>query len=95
MNWVEKHLNWTYGVIVIISLIMPIILVFTTDNPIFLWGFMGYYVITIVGGELVLWRKKQSSNIRLYMFPPIFAIVVLCKHNKREQAKPLAPSSAT
>jgi len=93
MNWVEKHLNWTYGIALIIGLITLAIVGFMYNNAI---GYIVYIVITILGGELILWRKKRLFEYPiLIIFPPIFAIVVLCLHNKREQVKNLAPPSAT
>ena len=39
---------------------------------------MVYIVVTIIGGELVLWRKRRSSDyFYLWLLPPIFAIAVL------------------
>ena len=81
MNWIEKHLNWTYGIALILGAITFGIVGFAYDNAI---GFVVYLVIVLIGGELVMWKKKRFTQyFYLWIIPPIFAIAVLCASNKR------------
>jgi len=87
MNWFEKHLNWTYGIALIIGLIALIIVGFINNNVI---GYIVYIAIIIIGGALVSWRKGRFLAYPiLILFPPAFAIVILCLHNKRKETKEL------
>jgi hypothetical protein len=83
MKWIDKHLNWTYGIALIIGVATLTIWGFIVNSAI---GYVVYMVITIVGGELVLWRKNRLFEYPvLILFPPIFAIVTLCLGNKRQE----------
>jgi len=80
MNWFEKHLNWSYGIALIIGLIVLGVVGFMQNNVI---GYLVYIVIILLGGNLVLWRKNKLLSYGILMlFPPIFAIVVLCARNE-------------
>jgi hypothetical protein len=79
MSWVEKHLNWTYGIALIIGLVVFILGLLNNS----LIGYIVYVAIIWIGGGLVLWRKKDYSAYRLFILLPVFAILVLCSHNKR------------
>lgn len=82
INWFEKHLNWTYGIALIIGLIVLAVVGFVFNNAI---GYIVYIVITFVGGELVLWRKNRFGEYPLLvLLPPIFAVVVLCVDTKEK-----------
>lgn len=81
MTWVSQHLNWAYGIALIIGSIILGIVAFGYDNGI---GYLVYILITILGGELVLWRKNRLFAYPiLVLFPVVFAIVVLCVSTKQ------------
>ncbi|MDD5338159.1 MAG: hypothetical protein PHG35_01940 [Dehalococcoidales bacterium] len=86
MKWIEKHLNWTYGIALIVSLIFAI------------WAILGnlialiiFLVIVYTGAEIIAWRKgnwaihRFPTGIPLILCPPLVAIITLCSHNNRKK----------
>jgi hypothetical protein len=85
MQWIEKHLNWTYGIALIVALIAFLCFLFTSTSMSYI-GWVVYIVIIWVGGYLIAWRKSNWSIQKpplLILVPPVFAIVALCSHNNR------------
>jgi len=83
MKWIDKHLNWTYGISLTVGVVVLIIWGFIINSAV---GYIVYMAITIVGGELTLWRKGRLFEYPvLILFPPIFAIVTLCLSNKCQE----------
>ena len=80
MNWIKAHLNWTYGIALIIGLLCAVLAV--TLN---IWGLAIILLLAIyVSGEFVLWAKgKRTIPMIVRLMPPVYAIVVLCMRNKR------------
>jgi len=82
MKWIENHLNWTYGIALIIGLIAAIWAIFFSSVA----GYIIYIVIIWVGGYLVAWRKDNWDVLKfplVVLVPPLLAIIVLCSRNKR------------
>lgn len=82
MKWIGRHLNWTYGIALIVGLTAVIWAIISSSVT----GGIIYLVVIYVGGYLVEWRKDNqitSKSPYLFLFPPLFAIVILCSHNNR------------
>ena len=81
--WIKKHLNWSYLIAIAVSLFIPLVLLFATDSPVFLYGIIFYYAVTIGFGEYVLHQKKQRIDMWFIgLIPPLFAIVVMLLTNQ-------------
>jgi len=80
MNIIKTHLNWSYGIALIIGLVCATLAVVLN-----IWMLAIVLLIAIyIGGELVLWAKsKRTIPTLLRLIPPIYAIVVLCLKNKK------------
>lgn len=82
-NWMVKHLNWTYGVALLIGIAILIYVGFIQNNAI---GLLAYFIVAIGGGFLVLWAKKRLNVSWIYILLIFsiglgFPIAVLCLRN--------------
>lgn len=95
MQWMGKHLNWTYGIALIIALIAVLVYILTSTSISYI-GWIVYIAIIWIGGSIVEWRKDNwitSKSPLLILIPPVFAIVILCAHNNRHDKAKLTEST--
>jgi hypothetical protein len=83
MGWFEKHLNWSYGLALIIGTIALLVIGFIFNNAI---GYIIFIVIIYAGACLVYWRKQTSIFPLLFAIPFLLAIMALVAHNNRPVA---------
>ena len=85
MSWFKRHLNWTYGLVLLVGIAILIYVGFIQNNVI---GYIVYISIAIVGGFLMLWAKSRLNVGWVYIVLFFsngfgFPIAVLCLKNKR------------
>ena len=90
MNWFNKHLNWTYVIFFIISIIVSTVIVFKDQS-------IGYLalasvlsiIINLAAGGWVLYKKGQSLwfLVVAVIIPIVFIIIVLLANDKNEAAE--------
>ena len=84
-NWVVRHLNWTYGLVLLVGLIIGTYLALI-DHP--LAGFLIYTLIVLLSSPAVFalkgWTKIPWWIIVLFIFSNGlgFPIAILCLKNK-------------
>jgi hypothetical protein len=83
---ITKHLNWTYGIVLLLALVFLIYVGFIQNNVI---GYIVYISIACIGGILVLWRKRRLNTTWVWILLVLsngfgFPIGVLCLKSKKE-----------
>ena len=94
MNWFNKHLNWTYVIIIIIGYIimaatLPSLLADTTViPPFFIVALAINFVLTLAGSAWILRKKGQSLwflALALVFFLALLVLALVLPNNKTGQ----------
>lgn len=85
-NWIVRHINWTYGLVLLVGLIIGAYLLLV-GHP--LAGFITYLVIVIISSPAVLAVKGVKSPWWLYLLFVLstglgFPIAILCLKAKQK-----------
>jgi len=88
MKWFNEHLNWTFGIIVVISFAILIPLAVTgATGPAIIGGII-FAAINIAGGLWVLRKKGQSPwyvVLAIVFYVGFLVLMPLLKNNKSNQ----------
>jgi hypothetical protein len=87
MNWFDKHLNWTYVIFFIISIIVSAVIISKDQSLAYLAiASAASIIINLAAGGWVLWKKGQSLwfMVIAFLIPIIFLIIVLLASNRNE-----------
>lgn len=85
MNWINKHLNWTYVIVFAISLIVLIPTLVIGDSVVFkVIGCVIFIILNLEVGGWILWQKGQSLwYLATILVSIVFIFVVLSSKNVR------------
>jgi hypothetical protein len=86
-NWVVRHINWTYGLVLLVALIIGTWLALTGHWVV---GLITYLVIVIISSPAVLAVKGIKAPWWIYLLFVLstglgFPIAVLCLRSKEKQ----------
>lgn len=87
MNWFSKHLNWTYTIFLVISIIVSTVII-VKDQSVANLAIASILsiIINLAAGGWVLWKKGQSLwfLVLAVIIPIVFLILVLLTNNRNE-----------
>lgn len=77
MIYIKAHLNWSYGIALLIGLLCAVLAVVLNT-----WYLAIVFFVAIYSGEYVLWVKgKKTIPAIIRMMIPIYVVVVLWMKN--------------
>ncbi len=87
MKWFDKHLNWTYVIFFIISIVVSAVIISKDQSLTYLAiASAASIIINMAAGGWVLWKKGHSLwfLVVAFLIPIIFLIIVLLASNRTE-----------
>jgi len=97
MKWFNEHLNWTFGIVVIISIIILLSTAISSHSlgPSFLIGLGIFFLLNVSAGIWVLRKKGQSPwyvVLAIVFYLGFLVLIPLLKNNKanREEDKKIS-----
>jgi hypothetical protein len=87
MNWFNKHLNWTYVIFFVISIIATAVIISKDQSLAYLAiASTISIIINLAAGGWVLWKKGQSLwwLVLLFLMTIVFLVFVLILDNRNE-----------
>ncbi len=87
MSWFNKHLNWTYVIFLVVSIIVSAVIISISREVAYLViATIVSLVLNLVGGGWVLYKKGQNLWLLVLaaLISIVFIIIVLMAENKNE-----------